>query len=797
MRFHSLAQAIPGPLLLLLAAGAASAQSGPALGRFFGFQETRILVVDDSPGPAIAADVNADGLNDLIIANNRKSRIEIYTQRSTPRTDEEIERAFKVNEFKPSPWFDRTDVSVAHRVAAIRPFDIDGDNDLDLIYAGTPGEIVVLRQNDPLTFEADGKRRMPDLSAGQDGLAVADVSGDTEPELLVLSAGKINVFDLGSSGPEGDPRILGSGDSIPAFFPEDYNGDGLTDILGVVPDDEAPLRLWLQNDRTGSGGSDTKRGALGPELRFEMPALIEVEPVRFPDRKAASIAVIESSSRRFVLLDVTTETMDSVVRDPGGPVRDREGNAAVHAFPGAPDKDRAVEVADINADGLEDLIATDGSTNSLLLFLQDRDTGLAEFERFSAFKAPRTVALGQWDDDAPLEVFVLSEEEKTVGISQYDPKTGRLDFPQPIETTTAGASPVAMGFCSWNGTPAVSIVMRDKRDHTLEIHRADGSVITAPMAEVNRPPQSMLSGDFDRDGHTDILLFTPNEPMVMVRSTPKPDASENGADWTLEILTDKQMRQYGLVQNAGPENTALVDIDNDNADELLVADGNFIRACRFDADKGWRVVDQVTIAEPKTALASLAVLRRAGETFVVATDRGNRRLILTGRDAENAWVVTDKIRLTGFDLGPIRAGAFGGDTEPTILVRSTDGFAIVRLAGDVVALEEVSAFRSDEDDRLEHEIEVGDVNSDGFLDLVYLDAQEQMCGILSISAARKLIPATEFKVFESRLFSGGQAREYQPSAAIVEDVTGDGADDIVLQVHDRYLIYPQMTPAKN
>ena len=84
------------------------------------------------------------------------------------------------------------------------------------------------------------------------------------------------------------------------------------------------------------------------------------------------------------------------------------------------------------------------------------------------------------------------------------------------------------------------------------------------------------------------------------------------------------------------------------------------------------------------------------------------------------------------------------------------------------------------------------MNSDGFLDLVYLDAREQMCGILSISAARKLIPATEFKVFESRLFSGGQSREYEPSAAIVDDLTGDNADDIILQVHDRFLVYPQM-----
>jgi len=772
---------------LISLAGAARGQSGPALARYFGFEDPRVLVVDDDPGPAVAVDIDADGRNDLVIANNRKSRIEIYTQRSAPRTDEEIERAIKINEFKPNQWYDRTEVSVAHHVTAIRVADIDGDGDLDIIYAGSPGELVVLRHGEKLAFEVDGKRRMPDLSAGQDGLEIADVIGGPEPELLVLVDGKIEVYALGPKGPEGDPLVLGSGDSMPAFFVEDYNGDGLKDIVGVVPDNESPLRAWIQRD---SGSGAAKKGTLGPEIRFEMPRLIEVEPVRFPDRKPASIAVIEQASRRFVLFDLITKQMESVSQ--GATVLERDGNAEVHAFPGDKDKDRAVEVADIDADGLEDLLATDAATNSLLLYRQDPIAGLAQYERFSAFKKPRTVAAGQWDDDPPLEVFVLSEEEKAVGISDFDPATGRLGFPQPVETVTPGASPVAMSFCSWNGAPAVAIVMRDKRDHTMEIHRADGTVITTNMAEVNRPPQSMLAGDFDRDGNTDLLLFTPNEPMVMVRSKPAEQSESAPTGWTLEVLTDKQMPQYGLVQNAGPENTALLDVDGDGAQELLIADGNFIRACQFDPVKGWRVVDQVTIAEPGTQLGSLTVLPRGGENLVVAADRGNKRLLVTGRDAEKAWVVTDKIRLTGIDLGPIRAGSFGGDTEPTILVRSTDGFAVVRLSGEIVALEEVSAYRSDEDDRLEHEIEVGDVNSDGYLDLVYLDAKEQMCGILSFSASRKMIPATEFKVFETRLFSGGQSREYEPSSAIISDVTGDDAEDIILQVHDRYLIYPQM-----
>jgi len=67
-----------------------------------------------------------------------------------------------------------------------------------------------------------------------------------------------------------------------------------------------------------------------------------------------------------------------------------------------------------------------------------------------------------------------------------------------------------------------------------------------------------------------------------------------------------------------------------------------------------------------------------------------------------------------------------------------------------------------------------------------------MCQVFTLSASRKLHMATEFKVFESRLFSGGDSRQFEPSAAILEDLTGDGLTDITLQVHDRYLLMPQM-----
>ena len=68
-----------------------------------------------------------------------------------------------------------------------------------------------------------------------------------------------------------------------------------------------------------------------------------------------------------------------------------------------------------------------------------------------------------------------------------------------------------------------------------------------------------------------------------------------------------------------------------------------------------------------------------------------------------------------------------------------------------------------------------------------------MCGLFTFTETGNLLFATSFQVFESRLFSGGEGREYEPSQVPITDVTGDDAEDLVLLAHDRVLVYPQMT----
>ncbi len=790
------ASSIAAAFVTLGGVAVASGQPAEGLAAYFGFAEPRIVVVDEGCGPLAVGDFNADGRPDLALANNRKSRIEVHYLREARRTAEDTQRALKANELPPSPWYDPVKVSVSHRVGGLKAHDVDADGRLDLVYAGSdPAEIVVLRQADPARFEVLARQRVRDLGASRRGLEIASVQGDADPELLALVNNKVHVFPFARSGRLGEPTPLGSGGEIRALRVADFSGDGRMDVLGLVPDDAAPLRLWLQTEDPRSGA---RPGYLAEELRFEMPQLMDALPMRFPDRAAASIGVIERASRREVFFDLSTRA----VAEPTGPTGEREVLAAVTAFPDTSSKNRSVALADFDGDGRTDLLTTDQKANALVLYRQQPGVGLSSGESFSAFKQPKMIDTGRWGGDSGRKVFVLSEQEKTVGVSSVEAGTGRVSFPEPIGIATPGATPLVLACFEQGDMPVLAVVSKAQRDYSVELHQdsardgfADGELFeatTSPLKDLKRDPSTVLPFDADRDGVKDLLLLTPGEAMVMVRCEMK------GAQIApAQVLSKDQMPQFGLVQAAGPENTVLLDVDGDGHQELLIADANYVRACAYDAKAGWRVAEQVNVPDGAAQLAGLALLPGDGaaKTWIVAGDKAVGRLIVFERD-KTAWVVRDRIRLLGFGVGAVRAGSFAGDGEPAILCLADEAFALVRLAGKRPALEQFAAFRSESEDRQDFQMDSGDLNSDGYLDLAVMDSREQMCQILTFSGSRKLLAATEFEVFESRLFSGGERREFEPREVEIADVTGDGRDDLVLVVHDRVVIYPQMIEPK-
>ena len=87
-------------LLLLFTSVLGQGSQTPELGKYFGFNNLEIIKIGSQAGPMYVADMNSDGLMDILVVNNRKSRIDLMLQKkgADPNAIPEILRPNEIPE---------------------------------------------------------------------------------------------------------------------------------------------------------------------------------------------------------------------------------------------------------------------------------------------------------------------------------------------------------------------------------------------------------------------------------------------------------------------------------------------------------------------------------------------------------------------------------------------------------------------------------------------------------------------------------------------------------------------------
>jgi len=728
-----------------------------SLADYFGFESMDVIPIGDGPGPMIVTDLDGDGRTDIVVANNRRSRIEVLRQRSDASPDDPVEQPRNINDF-PDHWrFERINIPVSDEIAAMAAADLDQDGRTDLLLGGPPGRVTFLSQMEDGSFSTKGRRDIRKLAASPASFVIADMAGTGHAALVSIVEGEpaiwpLDGFSLGSA------KRYPAGTSMIAVVPADYDGDGLMDLAGICPDDPAPVRIWFGR-RTPTGVEP------GPQTVFEMPPLIEFESMASPEDDATRIAVIERNARRVVLYDLTDEAVTTTA--------DRDAAFTVHGFPDPGKRDRAWTVS--NRDGMSELVSADTRSNAITVYRETEHGGIGE-----AANAPSLSAI---DGLASVpgragELLVLSTKEGVVGRTNIAHHP--IAFPTPIDVSS-GHEPVAMNAVEIGSTPHAAIVAANKRDYVLDLVDLDtGTSRSFELGSLSRKPDHVEAIDVDQDGREDLIILTRERPMILLLAT----------DDGFEVLEKRDMSQYGLVDAAGGDNIAALDVTGDGHEELLIADGNFVRAVRFhptDEGGGWRVERQFNADDPDSDLVAVTSL---GGRLVAADREGDRLLVFAPTGDEGDWTQVETMRLRGLTPGPLASGTFSSGGQDIITI-GEDGFAVVPLKGSRRTLVEVGSWKSGIEGHIPHELAVGDVNADGYGDMVALDAGEQMMELFTFDGEGDMLHATGFQIYESNLFHGGESREYQPRQIAIADVTGDGGHDIVMLIHDRIIVYQQ------
>ena len=163
------------------------------IARHFGFAALEVLKVDPKAGPLVIADMNGDGLEDIVVIDNFKNRSDVNFQKKGAQDTDDAPAVRGVNEF-PEHWrYKRESVTVDRAVEAVVACDWDSDGLMDMIYAGnSPPGVVFVRQTEPGQFKVARKQTIRNLGSNPNALAVANLVGGSAKELVSIVDGKIS-----------------------------------------------------------------------------------------------------------------------------------------------------------------------------------------------------------------------------------------------------------------------------------------------------------------------------------------------------------------------------------------------------------------------------------------------------------------------------------------------------------------------------------------------------------------------------------------------------------------------------
>ena len=136
-----------------------------------------------------------------------------------------------------------------------------------------------------------------------------------------------------------------------------------------------------------------------------------------------------------------------------------------------------------------------------------------------------------------------------------------------------------------------------------------------------------------------------------------------------------------------------------------------------------------------------------------------------------------------------------GGKSKSILLFDSEKFAIVTAPdSDNVShhLESLFNYETKIKDGIYGNLAAGDINRDGRSDIVMVEYKNNHIEILALDAENKPTVAMRFKLFEKKSFRNKKVKaNVEPRELKIEDVTGDGKNDLVTVIHDRIIIYPQ------
>lgn len=744
----------------------------------FGFSGCELFPIDNQIGLVHAADIDMDGLTDIVVANNERAKITIlYNQTGAtnqPRTLLEgvSTRKREINELPPDARFRIESIASEKRIAAMVVADLDANGRPDIAYYGEPRELVVQYNEGMHNWSAPKRIPIDDGQLTPNALVAGDLDNDGLTDLVLLAENHIYFVRQKPDHTLDEPQKVPVASAVKAVQVIDVNADGRNDLLLVNFDSLNPIRFRLQDET----------GQLGPEIYFTLPAIRAFCAGVFEqDNKAHVVTIAQNSGRAAIW---------RFVQSPAEKLAGRFNQGQFYVVPLArTDKaQRGCAWADLDGDKLVDLIVAEPENGQISIRLQQKDGRLGPPKTFPTLTGVSSLEVADWDGDGTPELFMLSTDERQIGVARLD-KNLRLPFPTLIPTEGRPLA-IAVGQLKPGAPWVLAAIIDQDGQRILLTVAADGTRTTQKLSESFKSnPATFTFHDVDQDGLADLVILIPYEKVKILRQTADGNFDE------LDIPSAGGVIEQPWLSKA--------DVDGDGKPELLLAQKNFIRAVVLNQEAStksttnkatwtFQVKEQINGAASNSKLVAAAFVPGTdGTSCLFLLDVERKVLSVAQPDKLGVWQIVRNVQLPVWDFNNLVPVAFGGTEVNSIGFIGLNTVAWLALEGDVWEMSEMDSYETPIKDGRLFDVVLGDLNNDGRKDLVFLETAKNHIDIVQLSPDGKLVPGQRWQVFEERTFRGRRFEMPEPREATVADVTGDGKNDLIIVVHDRIIVYPQ------
>jgi RHS repeat-associated protein len=692
----------------------------------------QLVVTGNNPHAVAVGDLNGDGIPDMVVADNANffGSVQVYLGKGD-------------GTFGPPKEIDIQ--AGAEAVFDVVLADLTGDGKLDIVTCNRSGMVAVLPGHGDGTFGPE-----QDIATGlasPESLAAGALDGDSDLDLVVGDGNAYNhtgksvaVLLNKGDGTFGTPQIFATDAGVTSVALGDLTGNGKLDI--VTANTAGTVSVLLGN---GDGTFGTHQDI----------ALAEA---------GTSVALADVTGDGKQDIVVGEQSMVAVLPGHGdgtfGPRLDLKLGGCCHGV--------HVAAGDLNGDGHTDIVAVQADQQAADVLLSDGKGGFAPHQDFPVGSFPGAVLLADLTGNGRLDAVVANTQGSSVSVL-LGQGNGTFAVPAPdvAGPPAAQTQSVALGDLTGNGK--VDMVVTSATGFvSVYMGNGDGTFGKPTNFTVGPDPSVVVLADFQHNGHLDVLTGNSDETLSLLLG--------NG-DGTFQPA-----RTINLVSTgAAVVSLAVGDLEgNGDLDIVAGTAGGYLHGISIQVLLGHgdgtfgpaNVVDQNDL-DPGSL--SIGDVTGDGKPDLVVSGRATSLMRGNGDGTFQAPTpVTFTVGFTSPFASTVADLNGDGKLDLVALVDAGTPEVLVQLGnGDGTFGPTTVLPLLDTENDSSQSLAVTDVNGDGIPDIVVLQRNIDTVSVFLGRGAGTFDPRQDFH------FGGSTAGANFPTSLAVGDLNGDGFADLV------------------